>query len=56
MTDARIRQALRKAIPHVQRQVFAGKHEQDRADAKAWLAEYVDLVDALVSAKPAKKP
>lgn len=43
----RLVEALRKAVPHVQRQVFAGKHEQDRADAKAWLDEFKDVVAEL---------
>jgi hypothetical protein len=44
---SRMREALYKAIAHVQRQIYAGKHEQDRKDAQTWLAEYADLVEEI---------
>tara|TARA_Y100001963_G_scaffold34092_1_gene47289 strand:+ start:264 stop:599 length:336 start_codon:yes stop_codon:yes gene_type:complete len=40
----RTEKALLEALPHVYRQQRHGKHEQDRADAVAWLAEYGELV------------
>lgn len=36
--------ALIEAAPHVHRQQFAGKHEQDRADAVEWLVRWSSLV------------
>ena len=36
----KIEKALIEALPHVYRQQKHGKHEQDRAAARAWLAEY----------------
>ncbi len=47
LTRARLEQALREAIPHVWRQQFAGKHEQDKADAKQWWAKFKDVRDEL---------
>jgi hypothetical protein len=38
----KLREALRQARVHVYRQ-FQGRHEQDRADAEAWLAQWGDL-------------
>jgi hypothetical protein len=38
-----LRAALRAALPHVHRQVTAGKHEQDRLDAQAFLRVYGTL-------------
>ena len=35
-----LRQSLRQARPHVVRQQFAGKHEQDRIDAVEWLKKW----------------
>ena len=35
-----LRKCIREARSHVVRQQFAGKHEQDRADAIAWLARW----------------
>ena len=35
-----LRQCIREARSHVVRQQFAGKHEQDRADAKAWMGRW----------------
>ena len=54
----RLKQALREARAHVYRQqfskcslckagAFASRHEQDRADAEAWLARYGDLLDSI---------
>jgi len=37
-----MREALRQARVHVYRQL-QGRHEQDRADAEAWLAQWGDL-------------
>jgi len=37
-----MREALRQARVHVYRQI-QGRHEQDRADADAWLAQWGDL-------------
>jgi len=36
----RLRQCLKEARPHVVRQQFAGKHEQDRIDAVDWLKKW----------------
>jgi hypothetical protein len=47
MKRARLEAALRQALPHVLRQMDGGRHEQDRADAKAWVSEYADVLDAL---------
>jgi len=33
-------QCIREARPHVVRQQFAGKHEQDRIDAVEWLKKW----------------
>ena len=41
MTRAEMLQALREAHSHVYRQQHHGRHEQDRADAKAWLERWV---------------
>jgi hypothetical protein len=41
MTRAEMLQALREAHSHVYRQQHYGRHEQDRADAKAWLERWV---------------
>ena len=38
----KLREALRQARVHVYRQLN-GRHEQDRADAEAWLAQWGDL-------------
>ena len=38
-----LRAALTAALPHVHRQVTAGKHEQDRIDAEAFLRIYGEL-------------
>ena len=43
----KIERALYRAIVHVERQVHAGKHAQDRADASAWLIENDDIVKFL---------
>jgi hypothetical protein len=51
-SEERMNDALRKAIAHVQRQVFAGKHEQDRIDAAQWLDEYDDIVVLLRNVPP----
>lgn len=37
-----MREALRQARVHVYRQI-QGRHEQDRADAEAWLKEWGEL-------------
>lgn len=47
MKRARLELALRKAKAHVFRQQFAGKHEQDKIDAKAWISEFADVLDHL---------
>lgn len=39
-TTSTVQEALDAARPHVYRQQFAGKHEQDREDAKAWVEKY----------------
>ena len=36
--------ALIEAQAHVTRQQFAGKHEQDRADAEDWIKKWTPLV------------
>ena len=36
--------ALQEAAPHVYRQQHAGKHEQDRIDAAAWIKKYKGIV------------
>jgi len=41
MTRAEMLQALREAWSHVYQQQRHGKHEQDRADAKAWMERWV---------------
>jgi hypothetical protein len=38
----KLRGALRQARVHVYRQLH-GRHEQDRADAEVWLAQWGDL-------------
>ena len=38
----KLREALRQARVHVYRQLN-GRHEQDRADAESWLAQWGDL-------------
>jgi hypothetical protein len=40
----RYREALLAASPHVFRQQHRGAHEQDRDDAKAWVARYGGLI------------
>lgn len=49
LLDAAMRMTvgLRDAIPHVYRQQFAGKHEQDREDARKWLTEFTELRRAI---------
>lgn len=47
LTRDRLEQALREAIPHVWRQMFAGKHQQDKLDAKDWWAKFKDIRDEL---------
>ena len=42
-----VEQALLQAQSHVSRQQFAGKHEQDRADAVEWLRKWSPLVDRI---------
>jgi hypothetical protein len=42
-----VEQALLDAASHVHRQQFAGKHEQDRADAVEWLRKWSPLVDRI---------
>ena len=42
-TTSTIREALDAAKPHVYRQQHAGKHEQDKLDAKDWLERDGDL-------------
>ena len=48
----KIEKALIEALPHVYRQQKHGKHEQDRADARAWLAEYGEVVRDLKTRPP----
>lgn len=36
----KLQAALRSARPHVYRQQHHGRHEQDRADAVAWISRY----------------
>lgn len=43
----RLRQCIREARAHVVRQQFAGRHEQDRADAVEWLARWGELVKSI---------
>jgi hypothetical protein len=43
--------ALRQARPHVVRQLH-GRHEQDRADAKEWLAHWSPLIEELALLVP----
>ena len=40
MTRSELRQAIKEARPHVYRQQHHGKHEQDRADAVAWMSKW----------------
>jgi hypothetical protein len=40
-------QAILAAVSHVNRQQFAGKHEQDRADSVEWLRRWSPLVDRI---------
>jgi hypothetical protein len=42
-----LRQCIREARAHVVRQQFAGKHEQDRADAVEWLERWGELVESI---------
>jgi|10_taG_2_1085330.scaffolds.fasta_scaffold00775_3 hypothetical protein len=44
LTRAELRQCIKEAHAHVVRQEFAGKHEQDRLDAIAWLKKWRDRV------------
>ena len=46
-----LRQCIRESRSHVVRQQFAGKHEQDRTDAVAWLERWGDLIATLTVAK-----
>lgn len=39
-----LEEALRDAVPHVRRQLTAGRHIQDCLDAEAWLAVYDEVV------------
>lgn len=47
-----LREAVRKARPHVYRQLH-GRHEQDQADARAWLEAYGPRLEAC---EPPLKP
>ena len=47
--------ALAEAKPHVTRQVYAGKHEQDRADAEDWLMRWSGIA-GWAKAQPRQKP
>lgn len=47
MKADKIERALYRAIVFVERQVHAGKHAQDRADAEVWLVENAEIVKAL---------
>ena len=40
MKRSELRQALKEARTHVYRQQHHGKHEQDRADAVAWMSKW----------------
>jgi len=42
-----LRAALTAAVPHVFRQLTAGKHEQDRIDAEAFVSIYGPLWEVL---------
>ena len=42
VSGRKLREALRQARVHVYRQL-QGRHEQDRAEAEAWLAQWGDL-------------
>lgn len=44
--------ALRQARPHVYRQQGHGRHEQDREDAKEWLAHWSPLIEELALLVP----
>ena len=44
--------ALRQAKSHVYRQQGHGRHEQDRADAKEWLAHWSPLIEDLALVFP----
>ena len=35
-----LRQAVKKAIPHVYRQQHYGKHKQDKIDAVEWMGQW----------------
>lgn len=39
----KLQAALRSARPHVYRQQHHGKHEQDRADAVAWMGKHGNI-------------
>ena len=55
MTKERLEKALSKAISHVIRQEYAGKHAQDRVDSKAWQVEYADVIAYLRDKNDANK-
>ena len=42
-TSEEILECIREAMPHVYRQQGHGKHEQDRADAEAWWAKWMEV-------------
>jgi len=42
-----LEEALRDAVPHVRRQLTAGRHQQDRMDAEAWLSVYNEVVQSV---------
>tara|TARA_A100000172_G_scaffold56838_2_gene36681 strand:+ start:3504 stop:3695 length:192 start_codon:yes stop_codon:yes gene_type:complete len=46
-TQDKLIAALLAAKAHVVRQQFAGKHQQDRDDAIAWIQEYGPLVKSI---------
>lgn len=48
-----LERAVRDAIPHIVRQQHHGRHEQDRADAVAWLDFYKDILRSVLNKHPA---
>ena len=44
LTKVELKQCIKEARAHVSRQEHAGKHEQDRLDAVAWLKKWGDRV------------
>ncbi len=38
--EQELREVINEARPHVYRQQYHGRHEQDRADAVAWLQKW----------------